>query len=269
MTTTDKVDFTGVAWGSVGWTMLCTLYLRAYESRSSQSILHDHAAAEAVDRIEYDFERMRKRLNAGSNQFLVALRARRFDVWTTDFLTRHPDAVVLHLGCGLDSRAFRLDVPAGVQWFDVDVPAVLELRRQLYSDTAGYRMIASSVTEPDWLAEIPTGRPTLVVGEGLLPYLTAAEVRELLQRLTGRFDHGELLFDGLPRWIVAVTKIQHWGTNDARELERWNPRLRYLERVSAFADFTEIPDRRQRRVFRFFNSVPVLRKFSRLFRFEF
>jgi hypothetical protein len=32
--TTEKVDFTGMIWGSVEWTMLCTLHLRAYESRS-------------------------------------------------------------------------------------------------------------------------------------------------------------------------------------------------------------------------------------------
>ena len=55
MTQTDKVDFSDVPWGSVEWTNLCTLYLRAYESRSPAPILGDTAAAEAVDRIEYDW----------------------------------------------------------------------------------------------------------------------------------------------------------------------------------------------------------------------
>ena len=45
-TRTDKVDFSGVKWGSVEWTNLVTLYLRAYESRSAKPILADHAAAE-------------------------------------------------------------------------------------------------------------------------------------------------------------------------------------------------------------------------------
>src|SRR5690349_14204327 len=122
-----KIDFNGVKWGSVQWTMLCTLYLRAYESRSGHSILADHAAAEAVDRIDYDFDRIKKYINPSSNQFLVALRAKQLDLWAADFFARHPEAVVLHLGCGLDSRAFRLNPPAGVRWFDVDVPAVIEL----------------------------------------------------------------------------------------------------------------------------------------------
>lgn len=123
MTAPDKVDFSSVAWGSVEWTNLVTLYLRACESRSKRPILGDGVAAEAVDRIGYDFKRMRRSTMPASNQYLVALRAKKFDDWCADYLSRHPDAVVLHLGCGLDGRAFRLDLPPSVSWFDVDQPA--------------------------------------------------------------------------------------------------------------------------------------------------
>jgi O-methyltransferase involved in polyketide biosynthesis len=50
MTQTDTIDFGDVRWGSVEWTNLGTLYLRAYESRPPAPILGDVAAAEAVDR---------------------------------------------------------------------------------------------------------------------------------------------------------------------------------------------------------------------------
>ena len=53
--TTTKVDFSSVGSRSVEWTNLVTLYLRACESRSPRPILGDRAAAEAVDRIDYDF----------------------------------------------------------------------------------------------------------------------------------------------------------------------------------------------------------------------
>jgi O-methyltransferase involved in polyketide biosynthesis len=163
--TAAKVDFSSVRWGSVEWTNLVTLYLRAHESRSRRPILGDHAAAEAVDRIDYDFKRIRRISLPASNQYLVALRAKQLDDWAADFLARHPDAVVLHLGCGLDGRAFRLAPPPSVLWFDIDQPVVIELRRRLYDDTDRYRMIGSSVTDPEWLDQIPTGRPTLVVAE--------------------------------------------------------------------------------------------------------
>jgi methyltransferase (TIGR00027 family) len=271
--TTAKVDFSSVAWGSVEWTNLVTLYLRAYESRSRRPILGDKAAAAAVDRIDYDFRRMSRTMLPASNQYLVVLRAKQFDDWCADFLRRQPDAVVLHLGCGLDGRAFRIALPSSVLWFDVDQPGVIELRRRLYDDTQRYRMIGSSVTDPQWLDQVPTGHPTLVVAEGLLMYLDEAEVRRLLQRLTDRFDCGEMLFDTVwpsaPRLSKAFTKgIVKWGIRDARELETWNPRLRFLEQRSALAGYEQVPSTVLRLSYRLLCAMP-LRNYDVLNRFAY
>jgi O-methyltransferase involved in polyketide biosynthesis len=111
---TAKIDFSSVRWGSVEWTNLVTLYLRAYESRSARPILGDRAAAAAVERIDYDFRRIHRMSLPASNQYLVALRAKRLDSWCAAFLDEHPDAVVLHLGCGLDGRALRVSAPESV-----------------------------------------------------------------------------------------------------------------------------------------------------------
>jgi O-methyltransferase involved in polyketide biosynthesis len=267
--TAAKVDFTSVRWGSVEWTNLVTLYLRAYESRSRRPILGDHAAAEAVDRIDYDFKRIHRMSLPASNQYLVALRAKQLDDWCADFLARHRDAVVLHLGCGLDGRVFRLAPPPSVLWFDIDQPAVVDLRRQLYDDTDRYRMIGSSVTDPQWLDLIPTGRPTLVIAEGLLMYLQETEVRQLLGRLTGRFDSGEMLFDTLPpiapRMSKVFTKgITTWGIRDVRDLQTWNPRLRFLEQTSVLAGYAQIEATPVRLVYRLLRALPydVLNRFE-------
>jgi O-methyltransferase involved in polyketide biosynthesis len=275
----SKVDFSGVRWGSVEWTNLCTLYLRAYESRLEHPVLGDRAAAEAVDRIDYDFARMRRATLPWSNQFLVALRAKQLDVWAADFLQRHPNAVVLHLGCGLDTRAFRLQLPEGVQWFDVDVPQVIDLRRKLYADSNGYRMIGSSVTDPGWLDQTPTGRPALIVAEGLLMYLTDAEIRDLLRRLTDRFDTGELLADLLSPWgprfsnspllaKASTAGITKWGTKDGHELPARNPRLSLVDR-SVFLDPAKIPLTPQRLIYQLVTAVPAFRNYDRLYRFRF
>ena len=260
--TTAKVDFSSVRWGSVEWTNLVTLYLRAYESRSRRPILGDATAAQAVDRIDYDFKRIHRTSLPASNQYMVVLRARQLDDWCADFLRGQPDAVVVHLGCGLDGRAFRLAVPTSVLWFDVDQPSVIELRRHLYGDTERYRMIGSSVTDPQWLDQVPTGRPTLVVAEGLLMYLPESEVRKLLQHLTDRFDRGEMLFDTL--WALApllskvLTKgIVKWGIRDVRELQIWNPRLRFLEQVSAVAGYQKIESTAVRWIYKLVDATPA------------
>jgi len=271
--TAARVDFSSVRWGSVEWTNLVTLYLRAYESRSRRPILGDHTAAEAVDRIDYDFKRIHRTSLPASNQYLVALRAKQLDDWCADFLARHPDAVVLHLGCGLDGRAFRLVPAPSVLWFDIDQPAVIELRRRLYDDTERYRMIGSSVTDPQWLDHIPTGRPTLVVAEGLLMYLQESEVRQLLERLTNRFDSGEVLFDTLsplaPRLSKALTKgIVKWGIRDVRDMGTWNPRLRFGEQTSPLAGYAKIESTPVRLIYKLLWAMPG-RGYDVLNRFEY
>jgi methyltransferase (TIGR00027 family) len=259
--TTAKVDFSSVQWGSVEWTNLVTLYLRAHESRSRHPILGDQAAAEAVDRIDYDFKRIHRSSLPASNQYLVALRAKQLDDWCAEFLSRHPDAVVLHLGCGLDGRAFRIDVPPAVQWFDLDQPSVIDLRRQLYDETERYRMIGSSVTDPQWVDQVPTGRPTLVLAEGLLMYVEESAVRELVARLIDRFDCGEMQFDTLsalaPRMSKLFTRgIIKWGIGDARDIETWNPKLRFVEQTSALTGYERIDSTVVRWIYRFFRASP-------------
>lgn len=253
--TTDKVDFSSVPWGSVEWTNLVTLYLRAHESRTERPILADRAAAEAVDRIAYDFKRIHRMSWPATNQYLVALRARQLDDWSQDFLAGHPDAVVLQLGCGLDGRFFRLAPPPSVLWFDVDQPSVIGLRRRLYDDTDRYRMIGSSVTELQWLDQVPTGRPTLIIAEGLLMYLHEDEVRRLLQRLTDRFTGGEMHFDTLSALAPLLSKlftrgIIKWGIRDVREIETWNARLRFLEQTPVLAAYERIPSAAVRLIYR-------------------
>ncbi|MGW1738166.1 class I SAM-dependent methyltransferase [Nocardia sp. NPDC001965] len=262
MTQAEKVDFSTVRWGSVEWTNLVTLYLRACDSRAPHPILGDGAASEAVERINYDWPRIHRSVRPGLNQWLVALRAARLDEWSANFLRDCPDATVLHLGCGMDTRAFRLRPPSGSRWFDVDQPEVIALRRTLYDEGDGYRMIGASVTETAWSAEIPADRPVLVIAEGLLMYLREPEVRMLLQRLTDRFSGGEILFDSLsplaPRLSKIFTKgIVTWGIGDIRELERWNPRLRFLEDAAALAGFERIPTTPLRLLYRLLCATPA------------
>ena len=150
-------------------TLLITVYGKALESRLPHSLLRDRFADEAVRRIDYDFSRLKVDDNLALG---LAIRAKTLDVWTFGLSRRGiPNAIVLHLGCGLDTRIFRVDPPAGVEWFDVDYPEVIELRRKLYPSRDRYHLIASSVTEPGWLDQVPRHRPAMVVAEGLTPYL--------------------------------------------------------------------------------------------------
>jgi O-methyltransferase involved in polyketide biosynthesis len=249
-------------------TMLFTLYGRALDARSASPVLGDRWADDVLRRLGPVGAKVRL---TAADRYLTVLRARRMDGWTRAFLARHPDATVLQLACGLDSRAFRVDVPAGVRWFDVDLPEVVAIRRGLYPARAGYTTIAASVTGDGWLDQVPTDRPTLVVAEGLLMYLAEDDVDRLLERLSGRIPRGELVFDVLPPSIARLARIAGytlWGLADPHELERRHPRLTLVEDAPVVADHDLIPLPPYRVAYRLLNRVPVVRDTLRPLRYR-
>ena len=172
----------------------------------------------------------------------VALRTTMLDHAVRLFVARHRDAVVVDLGAGLDSRRPRVAPPPDVDWFDVDLPAVAALRDRLLPPAARSHTVGVSVTDPAWTTSIPRDRPTILVADGLLPFLTERQVVALLHRVADHFTHGELAFndygqvDGGPwamRFAGATTLsisplLAFPGFGDPAQVEVWEPRLRLV-----------------------------------------
>lgn len=237
--TTQKIHFT-----KEKETLLLTLYPKAVQSQWTQPILPDPWAEEAIRHIDYDFGKFDRgvtgRLSARIGCVSIASRAATFDRLTTRYLADHPDAAVLHLGCGMDTRVFRIDPPSSVQWFDVDYPDVIDLRRQLYPERPNYRLIGSPLEDLHWLDEIPGDRPVLMVAEGSLPYLTETQVKALLNAVTGRFPGGQVVFDTMPSWFVRSRANSNlggtgaafrWGLDDPQDIKRLEPKLELIEQI--------------------------------------
>src|SRR5208337_1550398 len=113
------------------------------------------------------------------NSSIVATRAATFDLLANRYLDDHPDATVLHVGCGMDSRVFRVDPPASVQWFDVDYPDVIELRRRLFPERATYRRGGAALPERNGGESPPQcGGRSLPRRSGDLRYLQSVDCEE-------------------------------------------------------------------------------------------
>ena len=257
-----------VALCDVKATSLITLHARALQSRWANPILPDPWAAEAVAQLDYNFAAFKVGIWMAS---LVAARARQLDSWTNDFLAQQPECNVLHLACGLDSRVFRVNPSASVAWFDVDFPEVVALRQRLYPERAGCRVIASPLSNLDWLREVPVDRPTLIVAEGLVMYLTEDELKQLFSRFIDHSGTGQLAFDSHSRqavqklrekkWSVRGTGATfQWGLGDAAEVTKLDPRLALMTERQAhqLTGFRRAPWR-ARLLIRALDLVPALR----------
>jgi O-methyltransferase involved in polyketide biosynthesis len=218
------------------WLTLCA---RALDHRSPRSILGDAAADEIVRTLDYDH----RRLNIDANlRVSVALRAKKLDEVAAGFLARHPDAVGLDLGAGLDTRLARLDAPATVDWYDVDLPAVAAARERLTPARPNGHIIGADVRDAGWLDAVPTDRPAVIVADGLMGFLTKDEMVTLWNRLVNHFPGGELVFNSYSRsalWLArhapgtksVADLIAFPGMDDPREPESWNPRLHLVREI--------------------------------------
>ena len=178
---------------------------RAQDAQSQQPVLDGISAVEVTERLDYDFGK----LNLLQYETMaICIRTAKFDVWTADFLSRHPDALVVHIGCGLDDRLSRVlkSRPSNAMWIDVDLPEVVELRSKIMPIThpgIRYEVMGADITTDSWLSDIPRTRPTIIVMEGVMSYLTQSDSRALLRRISSHFGQGEILLECISSTLLA------------------------------------------------------------------
>jgi len=224
----------------VSETLLIPLYYRALESQRPDAILKDEKAVELTHHLDYDFSQLNRIRTHEGNKVARFLLTREMDRYTRNFLESHPDAVVVHIGCGLDSRYERVD-NGRVEWFDLDLPEVIELRRRYLGSEAGrYHLFACSVFDDAWLDVVKAlgERPILLVAEAVLVYFTESQVRGLVLKLKDRLPGVELVFDAWSPFFVRLGNFQlsqskfagklQWGVWHARHLESWGEGIKLV-----------------------------------------
>lgn len=159
--------------------------------------------------------------------YYMGMRAAVFDRWLKAEMENDPAAVILHIGCGMDSRCGRVGVQ-GHRWFDIDFPNVIAERKRYYQEDTHYRMLCADVTAPDWLEPLPGGN-AIVIMEGVSMYLPPETLKAVLDRVAAHFDRVSLLMDcytalaaraskyGNPINDVGVTQV--YGMDDPRMIE--------------------------------------------------
>ena len=226
--------------------LFLTLGGRALDSRLPRPFLGDTMADEILTTVGYDLAKFpaltTKLLDPKTKVFDIAVRAKRLDELVRRFVVHHPDGVVLDLGAGLDGRMFRVGPPPTAGWYDVDFPEVIALRRQVLPQPTNAHSIGADLTDPDWLDDVPTDRPAVIVADGLGVFLTQDDFVSLLNRLTSHFPSGELAFNLYTTYAVWAVKhlsgtaaiaggVANPGFNDPRQPERWVGALKLVEEI--------------------------------------
>ncbi len=234
--------------GPVQKTLLLPLWGRAVETGKAHPLLVDRAAAGILATLDYDFSTIARNISPISQLAWIA-RSLHTDRTIRDFLTRHPDATIVNLGCGLDTTFERID-NGRLRWYDLDLPDVIELRKRFIQESARREFIACSVFDDAWLQRMQPGGAVFFVASGVFYYFAERQIKALFVRLADAFPGCEVVFDACsPRGLRIANKkvikaggmdesaVLKWGIRQAPEMQSWDGRIAVLDEYPLFRHF--------------------------------
>jgi len=244
---------------AVSETALITLKAHVVESEKEKPVIDDAVALECFNRLQSLMpleirDRVLNRELPSSLTRHIALRARKYDSYTRRFLNEYADGLVVSLGCGFDTRYWRISKEPW-KYIEIDLPDVIEAKKMVLDGIVTYTMIGCSVLQEDWIKRILSIQKehVLFLAEGLFMYLPKDGVMSLFRRLAKSFVKSEIVFEvvnekytkGLWKKIVAskmstlgtqAGSSYDFGVRDAKDIEAYGGNIKVVEEWSYFED---------------------------------
>lgn len=253
---------------NISETAFLTLQCHVIDAQSKKPILNDKSSVRTFEILRSYFSKsdriLFKRLfesNVRSNLIkYTVLRAKKYDSFIVNFLSKFPDAAVVNIGCGLDNRFERIDNDR-ITFFDLDLPDIMNIKKQIFPETGRYCQISKSVFELDWIDDIESSN-VILVAEGVFMYCKEQDVKNLFASLQEKLNSPEIVFEvfnskWLKGWRKRIMEFKlkkelklgegttfQFGISDSDAIESWNLGMKLLDDWSYF-DSDEL------------NSIPV------------
>ncbi len=161
---------------------------RAIETSRSEALFRDPLAAKLAGRYGEAIVKGRPKWSL-IGQWLVAMRTRIIDEFIENAIAQGI-TTILNLGAGLDTRPYRMDLPEQIRWIEIDAPKIVWLKERVLSSEkprCNLERIKLDLTDVParrrLFAEITKSGKTLVLTEGVIPYLSTKDVASLADDL--------------------------------------------------------------------------------------
>jgi methyltransferase (TIGR00027 family) len=164
-------------------TALMVAACRALESEGPDAFLHDPFAARLAG--ERGMAMLKALPQPEMMRFGIGVRSHFVDELLLETLASIPIATVLSVGCGLDTRPWRLELSPGLRWVEIDFADMLDYKdAHMAAETPRCRRerVTADLNDAEQRRAIYAAagpEPALMITEGLLMYLPAATVEAL------------------------------------------------------------------------------------------
>ena len=226
-------------------TLVIPLYARKRCSELYPSLYRDETAMRLTDGIDYDFSALEKKSGSTMQRFgflEVAMRQNDLACEVRDYLSTHPNAAVVNLGCGLDGTGRSCD-NGSCLIYNLDFPDVIGVRNELLPAGEREKNIPCNLNDTAWFSGIDASGGAVFFASGVFYYFLTEQVKALVQAMADAFPGGVLVFDGANRTAVKMiaktwlksAKIKdvgaYFAVSDApKEISTWDSRLRVTSR---------------------------------------
>ena len=230
---------------SVQETLLIPLYGRKMCSELYPTLYRDETAIRLIDQVDYDFSALAEKGNSLMQRFgflEVAMRQRDLAWEVRDYLSTHPNAAVVNLGCGLDAAARACD-NGTCKIYNLDFPDVIAVRDELLPAGEREQNIPCDLNDTAWFEKIDASEGAVFFAAGVFYYFLTEQVRALVGAMARAFPGGKLVFDAanqkavklmLKTWIkdAEIKNVgAYFAVSDAvRELSPWAEGMRVSSR---------------------------------------
>ena len=246
----------------VSRTAILTLIARVVASGRANANFHDPMAVVCLDGLTTIAPAEDRRWIIREKQIFEGIQARHavagarrakvFDDSANRFVAENPQCTVINLACGFDTRFWRI-AHENCRYIEIDLPEVVDLKREILKDQLGYELIGCSVLDASWIDQVTADQNArfLLLAEGLFSYLQKPDATRLFRLLAQRFDRSQLVLDivpesytkGLWKTVLGLETRYTWGLDISwvfgikhpRDIESYAPGLRVLRDVKGSA----------------------------------
>jgi O-methyltransferase involved in polyketide biosynthesis len=235
--------------GYVQTTLLLPLWGRAVETKKKKPLLMDKTSVDIINKLDYDFTTIAKNIHP-MTQFEWVARSIHIDRTIKEFLAKHPKATIVNVGCGLDTTFDRVD-NGSLFWYDLDLPDVIELRRQFISEGERRKFISCSFLDDSWFSEIHVEDNVLFMAAGVLYYFEESQMKNIFNKISASFPGSEFVFDASSSFGIKIANKKviegsgldeksflKWGLETASDILKWNNNIKSAKEYPMFKNMT-------------------------------
>ncbi len=225
--------------GTVQETLMFPLFGRYKANQMYPGLFKDMTAGKIIDTIDYD---MGQADMGKGPQFVYGMRQDITERAANRFLAKYPDAIIVNIGCGLDTIFDHLD-NGKCRFVNIDFPEVIEFRQKLFPQRDRETNIGMDANNHTWMDQIgySSGDRVFIFSCGVFFYFQPEDVKRLVDTIGRRFPGAVLFFDYENAKMLAKSnkKVIQSGNKGA-----WMPFSMEDARseIKAFSDTVESVD---------------------------